>query len=117
MKVAVETIDGTNVAAPFSLIKNFMVFEVSGKRKSKNQKEFDLKYHNKNDLKLVKNISHTNNIKKEIGDCSTIISHGLSKPLINNLRKSGVDVYITFRKRIDEAVEQYLKDKISRNFL
>ncbi len=47
----------------------------------------------------------------ELGDCSTIISHGLSRPLLNNLKKSGVDVYITFQNRIDGALNQYLEDK------
>ena len=49
-------------------------------------------------------------------DCSTVISHGLDRPVLNNLRKSGVDVYITFKNRIDDAVEQYLKDKIIHDF-
>ena len=53
---------------------------------------------------------------KELGDYSSIISHGLNRSLLNNLRKAGVDVYITFQNRIDDAVERYLKDNIIHKF-
>lgn len=53
---------------------------------------------------------------KELGECSSVISHGFNRSLLKNLRKAGVDVYITFQNRIDDAVESYLKDNMIHTF-
>jgi len=116
MKIAVESNDGINIASPFNLLKNFMVFEVAGKSVPLNINALSDELIDKNQLKQIKNISKTANIASELSECSTVISHGLNRPLLNNLRKSGVDVFITYQVRIDDALNQYLKDKSIHEF-
>ena len=111
MKIAVESNDGVNLSSPFNLLKNFMIIEVNEKSNPINLRTREVSIEHKNRLKLVKNFSETKYMLRELEDCSTIISHGLIRPLLNNLNKSGVDVYITFQNRIDRALNQYLKDK------
>ena len=112
MKIAVESNDGVNISSPFNLLKNFMVFEVDEESDPINLKNPEVTIDHENRLKLVKSIGKTKYMLRELGDCSTVISHGLNRPLLNNLQRSGVDVYITFQNRIDDAVGQYLKDKM-----
>ena len=107
MKIAVESNDGINIASPNNLLKNFLVFEVGDKN--------DLLDHD-NKLKLVRSIEKTKNFERELGNCSAVISHGLNRLLLNNLRRSGIDVYITFQNRIADALNQYFKDIIIHQF-
>ena len=116
MKIAVESNDGVNISSPYNLLPNFMVYEVDEKNVQINNKTSVTLMNNKSRLRPVKNISKTKNMVRDLGDCSTIISHGFCRPLLNNLRRSGVDVYITFQNRIDQALNQYLKDKSIHEF-
>ncbi len=116
MKIAVESNNGVNIASPFNLLKNFMVFEINEKSDLVNLSTPGAKLNNKNQLKHIKNISKTANIESELTGCSTVISHCLNRPLLNNLQKSGVDVFITYQTRVDDALNQYLNDKIIHDF-
>ena len=116
MKIAVESNDGINIASPFNLLKNFMVFEVDGKSDPKDISISGTQLNHKNQMKHIRNISKTENIVSELSDCSTVISHCLNRPLINNLRRSGVDVYITFKDKVDDALNQYFKDEFIHEF-
>jgi len=116
MKIAVESNDGINIASPFNLLKNFMVFEIDGKSDLKDLSTSGTQLNHKNQMKHIRNISKTTNIASELSDCSTVISHCLNRPLLNNLRSSGVDVFITYQDRIDDALKQYLKNKMIHEF-
>ena len=116
MKIAIESNDGINIASPNNLLHNFMVFEVNEKRDQKYFKTPEFKTDRKSKLKLIKSIGKTKNMVKELGDCSSVISHCIDKPLLNTLHKSGVDVFITFQNKIVDALRQYLKDKIIQEF-
>ena len=78
MKIAVETNDGINIASPNNLLKYFMVFEVSEKRNQKKIRCPEFNTDSDSKLKLIKSIGMTKNIIKELGDCSSIISHGFN---------------------------------------
>jgi len=116
MKIAIETNDGINIASPNNLLKNFMVFEVIEKRNHKKIRGSTFYSDSISELKLIKSIGKTKNIMEELGKCSSVITHGFNKSLLNNLKKAGVDVYITFQNKIDDAVERYLKDNMIHKF-
>ena len=116
MKIAVESNDGINIASPNNLLKNFFVFEVDEKRNQKKIRGLKFRTNLECKLKLIKSISKTKNMMKELGDCSSVISHGFNRSLLNDLRKAGIDVYITFQNRIYDAVERYLEDYIIHKF-
>lgn len=112
MKIAIESNDGVNIASPFNLFKSFMIFEFDEESKLLKSGTPGVPANLRSRLKLVRNIAESKNIIGELSDCSTVISHNLSRPLLNRLQSSGVDVFITFRNRIDDAVGQYLRDKL-----
>jgi predicted Fe-Mo cluster-binding NifX family protein len=113
MKIAVDSNDGINIASPFNLLRNFMVFEVDGNSEPFNP---SVQSKNKNQLKHIRNISKTANIESDLTGCSTVISHCLNRLLLNNLQKSGVDIFITYQTRVDDALNQYLRDKRIHDF-
>jgi predicted Fe-Mo cluster-binding NifX family protein len=112
MKIAVETNDGVKLSSPFSLLQSNMVYEVDDRSKLKDLTTAEIKADGKRRLRLVRRINDTNNLIKELGDCSSIISHNLNRTMLNTLQKSGVEVYNTFKDKIEDAVLQYLKDKM-----
>jgi len=116
MKIAIESNDGINIASPFNLLKSFMIFEVNEESKAQNINTSGVYANMKGRLKLIRNIVETKNIMRELSDCSTVISHNLSKPLLNKLQGSGVEVFITFQNKIDDAIRQYLNDKIIHKY-
>jgi len=116
MKIAIETNDGINIASPNNLLKNFMVFEVTENRNQEKIRGSTFFAARVSKLKPIKSIGKTRNMLEELGECSSVISHGFNRSLLNNLRKVGVDVYITFQNRIDDAVERYLKDNMIHTF-
>lgn len=116
MKIAVESTDGKYLASPFKSSKNYMVFEVTEKDDHTNPKYSGSKMYFDENIKLVNNVSNSQNIINILSECSTVISHGLNRPILNKLKSIGVDIYITFKNRIDDAIEQYLKDKFLHDF-
>jgi predicted Fe-Mo cluster-binding NifX family protein len=112
MKIAIESHDGVNIASPFNLFKSFMIFEFDEESKLLKSDTPCASANLRSRMKLVRNIAESKNIIRELSDCSTVISHNLSRPLLNRLQNLGVDVFITFRNRIDDAVGQYLRDKL-----
>jgi predicted Fe-Mo cluster-binding NifX family protein len=117
MKIAIETNDGVNISSPYNLLKNFMVYEVDEKNVQINSKTSVILINDKSRLQPIKNINKTKDMIRDLCDCSTIISHGLNKPLLNNLRKSGVDVFITFQNTIDDALNHYLRNRMIHGFV
>ena len=115
MKIAVESNDGINIASPYNLLKNFMVFEIEETIMPINRETPGAMINNRQ-LKPIKNISKANQMLTELCECSTIITHNLSKPLLNKLQGSGVDVFITYQNRINDALNQYLKDRMIHEF-
>jgi predicted Fe-Mo cluster-binding NifX family protein len=116
VKIAVESDDGVKLSLPYHLQRNFMVFEIDEKSDPISIGTSSSQLNHKNQLKHLRNISRMENIVSELSDCSTVISHFLNRPLVNNLRKSGVDVYITFKDKVDDALNQYFKDEFIHNF-
>lgn len=116
MKIAVETTDGVKLDSPFSLLQNFIVYEVDDKNKPKDFSFASSKTSNKRQIRVIGRISDAQNMFKEIGDCSTVISHSLDRKMLNTLKRSGVEVYITFKNKIEDAIGQYLRDKMIHKF-
>ena len=116
MKIAIETNDGINIASPNNLLKNYMVFEVIEDRSQKKIRGSAFYADRVSELKLIKSISKTKKMLEELRECSSVISHSFNRSLLNKLRKAGVDVYITFQNRVDDAVDRYLKDNMIHKF-
>ena len=87
MKVAIESNDGINIASPFNLLKNFMIFEVDENKNSKNLSTSKVAIKNENQINLVGSVGETKNMFRELEDCSTIISHGFCSAILKKLNK------------------------------
>lgn len=117
MRIAVESKDGVKLASPYNSQMNFMVFEIDEKSDPVSIKTIESDGRRKNRFKFLRNISNAKNMLSELAGCSTVISHNLNRGLLEKLHKSGVDVYITFQNKIDDAISQYFKDKMIHKYL
>ena len=117
MKIAVDSNDGINLTSPRELKHNYFILEMDEKSVQSNfytTRELHNKTHK---LGQVQNINELLNIIDDSGRDVTLISRSVGRKTLDKVKKSGGNVYITFKKKIDEAISQYLKEKMMHEFL
>ena len=116
MRIAIETDDGVHLSLLHNVPKSFQIYEVPGNSFLKNlglKKSLVKKISNR---MITKSPGKQDNFIDELTKCSTVISHGMNRSLLKVLKKSEVDVFISFRDKIDEALNHYLKDRIIHDY-
>lgn len=110
MNIIVVTNDGINISSPFSSKYHYKLFEID-------RKELDL-----NSNKISELINKTEDFSRMIGETelfeilnsdkkkTVLITNNLSPHIFKQLRDSGVEIYITFKKSVNEALYQYYSD-------
>lgn len=116
MKIAIETDDGVHLSSQNYETENFQILEIPESSFLKNLGSEKTIVKRINQKILTNSIQQNENILKELIKCSAVISHGLNRSFSNNLKNSNVDVFISFRANIDEALNDYLKDRVIHNF-
>ena len=116
MRIAIETDDGVHLSLQHNVSKNFQIYEVPENSPLKNlgtEKSLIKKINNR----MISNSpTKDDDFLEELTKCSTVISHGMNRPFLNELKKSEVDVFISFGDKIDDALNNYLKDRIIHNY-
>lgn len=116
MKIAIETDDGVHLSSQKYETENFQILEIPENSFLENLGSEKTIVKRINKKMLTNSTQQNENILKELTNCSAVISHGMNRSLSNNLKNSKVDVFISFRANIDEALNDYLKDRIIHNF-
>jgi predicted Fe-Mo cluster-binding NifX family protein len=96
MKIAIESNDGINLNSPFTHPKRYLVCEVN-ERGIKNSE-----FRNRVEAKHQPNLN----------DCGTIISRGMDRDNFHELKKMGLDVLITFKSSVNDAIHVFMKENI-----
>jgi predicted Fe-Mo cluster-binding NifX family protein len=98
MKIAIESNDGVTINSPFTRTNGYLVYEV-GESGIKNS-EF---------IKASQDAQQQN-----LNDCRTIISRGMDRNHFLELKKKGIDVFITFKSSAKDAVQIFMKENLLR---
>ena len=116
MRIAIETDDGVHLSSHNYESEKFQILEVSENSFLKNLGSEKTILKRINQKILTNSMEQDENTLNELTKCSAVISHGMNRSLLNNLKKSKVDVFISFQVNIDEALNDYLKDRIIHEF-
>lgn len=96
MKIAIESNDGVTLNSPFTRTKGYLVCEINeaGVMASEFRKK-------SSKVKL-----------QSLNDCRTIISRGMDRDRFMQLKNRGLDVFITFKSSVNDAIHTFMKESI-----
>ncbi len=107
MKVAVESNDGKTIKSPLDETKGYLIFDVE---------DADIKgieYRSKNDFRRRnKKAVGNSNAKSLLCDCGIVITRGMDRNHLSELKKNGVDVFVTFNKHAEDALRACIKERL-----
>ncbi len=114
MNIIVVTNDGINISSLYSSKYHYLLFKLDWKDLNfKSNKISDLVNKTKQVGRFIKetklNELLTSNHKKNV-----FITKNLSTYSLKNLRNSGIETYITFKKSVNEALNQYYSGLLMR---
>ena len=101
MKIAVESNDGVTIKSPFIRSKGYLVFNVDESSIT------GYEYRESDDGETRKIRS-----KPLLDDCGAIISRGMDRTNLKELKEKGIDVFITFKTSAQDALRVYLKENL-----
>lgn len=109
MKIAIESNDGITITSPFIQTRGYVVFDVDDTniKGSEYRSTAKMLERGKVESKPIKRGEKT-----VLKDCSTVISRGMDRTHLQDLKKRGIDVFITFKTSAKDAAKVFLKENI-----
>ncbi len=114
MKIAVATLDGTNISGHFGKSPYFTIFIIDGGRIassfnrkndfSRNFSKQDYAHLNEEDGRRHAHLQAAENL----ADCSVLITGNMGQRAWDDLTSAGIDIFITEESIAGKAVEKYL---------
>lgn len=113
MKIAIASDDGKTISSHFGKTKGFVIFEVEGKKvKNEEYRPNTLTGHAKGLEGMTHQIDKHVSILNALKDCKTVISGGMGKRIYSELKKAGMEVFVTEETDVKNALELYLKGEL-----
>lgn len=110
MNIIVVTNDGVNLSSPFFDEHFYKLFEINRKRlNTSSNKISDIVRKTNQNSRLISN-TQMEKILTADDKRAVFITRNLSRHIQELFRQSNVETYITFKKRIDEALFQFFTD-------
>ncbi len=116
MKVAIASDDGQTISAHFGRTKGFAVFEVV----EKEVKNFEYRPNTfTGHARGLEDAGHEFNrhtpILNALSDCGVVIAHGMGMRIYNDLKKIGIEVFVTEEVDVKKALHLFLNDKLTNH--
>ncbi len=117
MKILFNSNDGIHLTSPSDMSHNYYLLEMDGDSTKSTFIPRKIIHTKAQKMESVRDLSELLNIIDETEKEVTLISRNIDRSTIKRLKKSGVNVYITFKKNIDDAAKQYFKDRMIHELL
>ncbi len=115
MKIAVASDEGKIISSHFGRTKGFVIFDVEGKEIK--SREYLSNTFTGHAMGLHESGSHHHNshslILEALKDVKVVISHGMGRRLYDDLKSTGIDVYVTEETDVDKAVNLLLDGELT----
>ena len=109
MKIAIASDDERTISSHFGRAKGFVIYEV--KEGEIINKEYRLNTFTPHVRGGDPHDRH-GPILRALKDCKVVISHGMGRRIYEDLKKTGIEVFITEETRVEEALRRYLKREL-----
>jgi predicted Fe-Mo cluster-binding NifX family protein len=113
MKIAIASDDEKKISSHFGRTKCFIIFEVEGKE-IKGQEYIDNTFtgHARGLEGLDHTVDRHTPIINILKDCKVVISHGMGRRIYDDLKRTGIEVYITDETEVKKTIDLYLSGKL-----
>jgi predicted Fe-Mo cluster-binding NifX family protein len=107
MKIAIESNDGVTIKSPLIPTRGYVVYNVEesdivgSEYRESDQRDFRANGERANVPSKIRSL---------LNDCSTIISRGMDRSNLDDLKREGIDVFITFKTSAKDAVKLYMRE-------
>ncbi|UCF71241.1 MAG: iron-molybdenum cofactor biosynthesis protein [candidate division WOR-3 bacterium] len=112
-KVAVASDDEVTIAPHFGRTRGFVVFDIEDK------KPIRMAYLPNTFTGHVRGMNgtghgsgHHHSILEALRDCKAVISQGMGRRIYADLKKAGINVYVTSETQIENAIDLYVKGRL-----
>ena len=110
MKIAIESNDGETLNSPFCKTRGYIICDID------NASITSTKYVKiKNVDENIEACSRSRTTRKNIfslSDCRTVITRGMARNSLKDLKENGIDVFVTFNTQAKDALRAYLKESL-----
>jgi len=110
MKIAIESNDGETLNSPFCKTRGYIVCDVDNSN-IKKTKYVKIKNDDKRPEPGNKRRTTCRTIFS-LSECRTVITRGMARNSLNDLKENGIDVFVTFNTRAKDALSAYLKERL-----
>ena len=110
MKIAIESNDGETLNSPFRKTRGYIVCDVDDASIT-NTKYVKIKNGDKSPKSNTRERTSRRSIFS-LNECRTVITRGMARNSLNDLKENGIDVFVTFNTRAKDALRAYLKERL-----
>lgn len=113
MKIAIASDDEKTISSHFGRARGFVIFEIEGKEiRSQEYRSNTFTGHARGLEGAGHEIDRHTPILNALRDCKTVISHGMGRRLYDDLKKAGIEVFITEETQVSKALHLFLEGKL-----
>ncbi len=110
-KIAIASDDGISISSHFGRTKGFVIFEIVDKEIKGREYRLNTFTRHAKGIMDFKGDPHSV-IISALSDCKVVISHGMGRRIYEDLKRAGIEVYITDETDVEHALELYLKGEL-----
>ncbi|MGB8656289.1 MAG: NifB/NifX family molybdenum-iron cluster-binding protein [Candidatus Zixiibacteriota bacterium] len=114
MKIAIASDDERTISSHFGQTRGFVVFDVEGKEvKNREYRPNTFTGHARGLEGAGHEIDRHGPIISALSDCKAVISHGMGRRIYDDLKRAGIEVFVTDETNVKTASELYLQGKLT----
>ena len=113
MKIAIASDDGKTISSHFGRTKGFVIFEIKGKEIKSQKYRPNTFTHHVRELEGAGHNTHDHTpILNALKDCKTVISHGMGRRIYDDLKRIGIEVFVTDETDVRKAIDLYINGEL-----
>lgn len=113
MRIAIASDDEKTIASHFGRTKGFVICEIEDDQiKSREYRLNTFTGHARGLQGLGHEIDRHVPILAALADCKAVVSHGMGRRIYDDLRRAGIEVFVTDKTDIQKALRLYLDGEL-----
>lgn len=116
MKIAIASDDQNKISPHLGRTKGFVIVDIEkGKERRRTYRNNNFSVYSKGSRDNVPEPGRHAPIIAALKDCQVLVSHGMGRRIINDLKISKVDTYLTKEENVTKAIDLFIEGKLDNN--